>query len=456
MSLPPTTIINHFALIKTIGKGNFGTADLCVYNGYSHGFLQFGRHYVVKWTAYDPKNSTAEVGALAKLNTLNRYLLSLFTPMTHSEVKEGKQYIVLEFANMNDLGKYVGKLTPTVPSTFMKRFDVAIVLLKQILTALHILNTQNITHRDLKPDNVLLHYNEAIDEVLIKITDFGLATTNDLAVTHCGSFLWMAPEVLLSNAPFNYRCDIWAVGVMFYQMLFGVHPYSDKSLDELSAAIRRNTPNYNLLNYLEPSIQSQVRDLFNCMLVVNPAQRLQANALLNPARFPIFAERRMIHRSTLDAVFPGYVNVFMTRVVDPPPPMLPAPMLPAPAVPVNAVCSYYPVSPSVITPIAAVPPAVPSTAPPFPRPPPFPTRAPAATSPPAATPSVDDNVIVVCHICGTEIRKADFGLHLAACLIPPAAARPKQVQRLVPPAAARPKQHQPKQPAGLWPRLPGT
>jgi len=85
-------------------------------------------------------------------------------------------------------------------------------------------------HRDLKPSNILFH-----DEI-IKIADFGfcksLQTVHDMTQTMVGSPIYMAPEVLKGQA-YNTKADIWSLGVVLYEMLFGICPYEDHSIAKL-------------------------------------------------------------------------------------------------------------------------------------------------------------------------------------------------------------------------------
>ena len=113
----------------------------------------------------------------------------------------------------------------------------AIKYLKQLSEGLKYLLSNNIIHRDLKPQNILVS-----DIGDIKITDFGFARyfDNDIMIqTICGSPLYMAPEIMKSQK-YDYKSDLWSVGVIFYEMLVGKTPFKSKNIYELIRKIEND------------------------------------------------------------------------------------------------------------------------------------------------------------------------------------------------------------------------
>lgn len=103
-------------------------------------------------------------------------------------------------------------------------------LLLPVMGALAAAHHGGIIHRDVKPENIFLHHAEG--ELVPKLIDFGLAKAldGDQRLTHTGQILgtplYMAPEQCEGRADIDERADIWAVGVMLYEALSGVSPFS--------------------------------------------------------------------------------------------------------------------------------------------------------------------------------------------------------------------------------------
>ena len=141
-------------------------------------------------------------------------------------------YFLMEYVSGGDLEQFLNSFSEN--NIFMP-LNRSLDLIRQILKGLNTLHSANppIIHRDLKPNNVLLKFN-ACGDIIIKISDFGFAkevTTSISDIDIAGTRPYMAPE--LFNKSISTKIDIYAVGVMFYQLLTNHLPYPiDEYLNE--------------------------------------------------------------------------------------------------------------------------------------------------------------------------------------------------------------------------------
>lgn len=134
-----------------------------------------------------------------------------------------------------------------------------------MFNAFKTLNKHNIMHRDFKPSNVLVH------EGRIKIADFGfskLLGNKSHTRTILGSPLNMAPEVM-EGKPYGPKVDVWSVGVTFYELLFGDHPWKAKTLSDLL----RNIQETPLKFPKNVEISDVSKDILTKMMVVKSSDR---------------------------------------------------------------------------------------------------------------------------------------------------------------------------------------
>ena len=92
-----------------------------------------------------------------------------------------------------------------------------------IITIFEYLHSKNIVYRDLKPENILINKNG-----YLKLTDFGFAKQleNEKTYTLCGTPEYLAPEIIL-NKGHGKAVDWWTLGILLYEMLVGIDPFSD-------------------------------------------------------------------------------------------------------------------------------------------------------------------------------------------------------------------------------------
>ena len=140
-----------------------------------------------------------------------------------------------------------------------------IELIVQVLQALDYLHRRGIIHRDLKPDNVLVANGQ------LKVLDFGLALTRGYENEEdrvVGTLGYMAPEVLQGRAA-SVASDLYAVGILAYEILAGAHPY-DTTTNRLIYQIFHEVPDVDALD-----ISPQLGVILSRLLVKDPSTRYQ-------------------------------------------------------------------------------------------------------------------------------------------------------------------------------------
>lgn len=201
-----------------------------------------------------------EISILRQINHPN--IVRLF----ESIETEDRIYLVLEYCGGGDLGAYLnrhGRVSADVARHFMR----------QLAAGLQVLRENNLIHRDLKPQNLLLSSKDVTPS--LKIGDFGFArylTPQDLADTLCGSPLYMAPEII-QNQKYDAKADLWSVGAILFQLVTGRPPYGGNSQIELFQNILSSTE----LQFPQAALQVLHPDcveLCRRLLRRNPVERL--------------------------------------------------------------------------------------------------------------------------------------------------------------------------------------
>ena len=102
----------------------------------------------------------------------------------------------------------------------------AACICREILLALLYLHNQNICHRDIKADNVILHQENG--QTHLKIIDFGIATNFTPAgmTGKEGSSFYMAPEIVGRIDAYSEKCDLWSLGILLYIVFTGYMPFA--------------------------------------------------------------------------------------------------------------------------------------------------------------------------------------------------------------------------------------
>ncbi|MEO8097976.1 MAG: protein kinase [Acidobacteriota bacterium] len=251
MPLVPGDKLGPYEILSAIGKGGMGE----VFKAHDS---RLGRDVAIKVSATQfSERFEREARAIAALNHPN--ICTLFDV--------GPNYLVMEFVEGESLKGPLPLAT-------------AILYARQITSALEAAHEKAITHRDLKPGNIML-----TPDGVIKVLDFGLAKfggsaptaisedspTLSMAATQAGTILgtaaYMAPEQARGK-PVDKRADIWAFGVVFHEILTGQRLFKGEDLTETLAAVVMRDPD------LTP-VPHEVRRLLHKCLQKDPKKRLR-------------------------------------------------------------------------------------------------------------------------------------------------------------------------------------
>uniref|UniRef100_A0A5B7ANB7 Putative serine/threonine-protein kinase ATG1 n=1 Tax=Davidia involucrata TaxID=16924 RepID=A0A5B7ANB7_DAVIN len=200
----------------------------------------------------------------------------------HDIIEEpGKIHLVLEYCRGGDLSMYIQQRQGRVPEAKAKHF------MKQLAAGLQILRENNLIHRDLKPQNLLLSTSD--DNSVLKIADFGFARSlqpKGLAETLCGSPLYMAPEIMQLQK-YDAKADLWSVGAILFQLVTGKTPFMGNNQIQLLQNIVKSTELHFPPD--KKDLSSDCIDLCRKLLRRNPVERLTFEEFFN---HPFLSQRQ--------------------------------------------------------------------------------------------------------------------------------------------------------------------
>ena len=206
----------RYRIIKQIGRG--GMADVYL----AKDLILDGEEVAVKVLR---TNYQTDPIAVARFQREARAMADLDHPhivrITDIGEEDGQQYLAMEYVAGLDLKRYIKEHHPLSN-------EEAVRIMGQILLAMRLAHTRGIVHRDLKPQNILL-----TPDGTAKVTDFGIAVAfAETSLTQTNSMLgsvhYLSPEQARGSKA-TVQSDIYAMGIIFYEMLTGHIPYDGDS-----------------------------------------------------------------------------------------------------------------------------------------------------------------------------------------------------------------------------------
>lgn len=254
---PKISQIGNYKIIKEIGEGAFGKAYLATH-------ILLNINVVLKCGLIDDPNIVREIYYHKQLKHKN--IVSLYEVIK----TENHLWIALEYCQGGELYYYIYE---------KKRLelDECRNIFFQIVLGVKYVHSLNLSHRDLKLENILLADQK---RTIVKLTDFGFIRefnpqSRKFLSTICGTTVYMAPELLTGQKYSGFAIDIWSMGVILYTMLNGMLPFDDD--DEMK--IQHKVINTEPMFY--DHVPIDVNQLISKMLLKDPNQRPSLNEILN-------------------------------------------------------------------------------------------------------------------------------------------------------------------------------
>mmetsp|Transcript_5273 Transcript_5273/g.9662 ORF Transcript_5273/g.9662 Transcript_5273/m.9662 type:complete len:660 (-) Transcript_5273:1028-3007(-) len=257
----------------------------------------------------DQVNSLREIQALRRLNS-HPNIIELQDVLF--DRSSGRLALVFELFDMN-IYELIRNRKQYLPSSLVKSY------MYQLLTAIAYMHRQNIFHRDVKPENVLVMGDK------LKLADFGSCRgkySKPPFTEYISTRWYRAPESLLTNGYYDYKMDLWGVGCVFFEIisLFPLFPGTNE-LDqiekvhtilgtpskEVMSTFRRHSSHIKNFNFqhrqgtgihrLIPHASKECVDVIKKLLVYDPQHRISAHAALRHAYFYDFRENKNSKKS---------------------------------------------------------------------------------------------------------------------------------------------------------------
>jgi len=228
--LPPGTIVGSYRLLELLGEGGMGRVYVAEH-------VRLGRKVALKILRDELScNPSAVSRFFAEARAVNRISHENIVEVTDFVESPGRSCFVMELLNGEDLGLRLMRQRLPLP--------VIVDIGRQIASALAAVHAAGIIHRDLKPDNIyLVDRSPARSPNFVKLLDFGVAKLIDtidngvaLHSTAAGQIIgtpaYMSPEQAC-GLRVDHRTDIYALGVILYEMLVGAVPFEAAHFGEL-------------------------------------------------------------------------------------------------------------------------------------------------------------------------------------------------------------------------------
>jgi serine/threonine protein kinase len=255
LSLPSQ--IDNYHIMHTIGSGTFAKVKLCKH-------IPTNTTYAMKIFIKSEIPEMDYAFIERELQFLKEFTHDNIIKLIDTIDKDDKYFIITEYCEN-------GELFNMIVDNVRLSCDTAASFYYQLINGLEYIHNNNTVHRDIKPENLLIKHNK-----YLKIIDFGLSNylpEDGLLETPCGSPSYASPEMISGNVVNEKSCDLWALGVIMYQMFYGVTPFKGETLSNTKENILRGKTRFN------EDVGEIVNDLIMKLLNSNYAERIGFQAI---------------------------------------------------------------------------------------------------------------------------------------------------------------------------------
>ena len=202
-----------------------------------------------------------EIGIMYNIN--HPYSVKLYN---HFEDNE-KLYLIMELASNGNLYNFI----QNNKNQKIKTKEMLKKIIIQVIEIIKYLHSLDIIYRDIKPENILLDkdYN-------VKLCDYGWASylsKGQFCSAYCGTPEYVSPEVI-KKYPYNEKVDIWGIGVLIFELVFGYPPFTSNFNED-----RFNNIKEGKINWPKDLNDMELKDLIEKILKVNPKDRISLDEI---------------------------------------------------------------------------------------------------------------------------------------------------------------------------------
>ncbi|KAK9780026.1 hypothetical protein SCAR479_03150 [Seiridium cardinale] len=281
---PPTVNLNHFRLLRVVGRGAFGKVRIVERKDTG---LSFALKYIRKDEVVRSESVRNIIRERRMLEHVNHpFICNLRYSFQDIEY----MYLVVDLMTGGDLRFHISRKTFTEEAV---RFWIA-----ELGCALRYIHEQGIIHRDVKPDNVLLD-----GEGHVHLTDFNVASDvvpGKVLTSKSGTLAYLAPEVY-GGKGYTVTADWWSLGVLFYECIYNKRPFEGNSESSLSNVITAANPKFPITS---PPVSLPCLYAIQSALDPNPKTRMGStwNSFIDHEFFRIIDFEGLM-RKELEPVF---------------------------------------------------------------------------------------------------------------------------------------------------------